>query len=215
MTEASGGWARGGIFRIGPDGELPAFSVTRLPPELAAQQARPPAPAPLPAEPGFGGGPGEPDFAAGSVTGYRWWATAGDGVLLGMHAPWTAGENTACCLAPGAGAIPGTWAGPGSGHSPAEVPAKGCGCGFYAFWTVRPPYAMGSLLPVLGVIEGYGRTRTGTRGFRCAKARILALCPSWDEPDAVRAVVMAYPGARVYRQPGAMLAEFPPDPGYS
>jgi hypothetical protein len=211
MGENSGGWMQG-LFRTGPGGELPAVAVTRLPPELEQQQRRaaPPKPEPaLPSEPGFGGAPGDPDFVAGSVTGYRWWATTGDGVLLGMHASWTDGENTARCLAVQQGASPQA-----GRHSDAEVPARGCGCGFYAWWTVQPRYATGSLLPVLGVIEGYGRTRTGSKGFRCAKARILALCPSWDEPEAAMAVIMAYPAARVYRQPGAMLAEFPPDPNY-
>lgn len=46
-----------------------------------------------------------------------------------------------------------------------------CSCGFYA-------YHDGSVYPtgqVTGVIEGYGKTTVGTKGFRCEKARIVAL----------------------------------------
>lgn len=199
----SDGWLQGGIFRAGPGGELPVVAVTRLPPGLKQQQRSRPRTDALRGEPGFG--EREPDFTAGSVTGYRWWALddrvprSEPALLLGMHAAWQPGENTATCLE-----IPAL-------HPAADVPARGCHCGFYAFWTVQPPYATGSLPQVLGVIEGYGRVRTGTKGFRCQTARILALHTLGDEAAAVT-LGRSYPAARVYRELPAMLAEFPPDP---
>jgi len=73
-----------------------------------------------------------------------------------------------------------------------------CGCGFWAYWDVGGLGANWSLsssgLPVVGIIEGYGRVLLGERGFRSQKARIAALAPafdiqaevsvSWREPDA-------------------------------
>lgn len=47
-----------------------------------------------------------------------------------------------------------------------------CQCGFWA-------YDEGSFTPhgkVIGVIEGYGKTTIGTKGFRAEKAKIVALC---------------------------------------
>jgi hypothetical protein len=209
MSENSGGgWLQPGMFRAGSGQDLPVVSVTRLPPELEQQQARRTVPA-LRGEPGYSEA-GEAALAAGSVRGYRWWGLTPGGTLLGMHAPWEPGENTARCLIRDfeSAAV----------HPDSGVPAKGCHCGFYAWWTVQPRYATGSLLPVLGVIEGYGRVRTGTKGFRCAKARILALAPLTAleygrvRPD-VEAMARRYLRSRVvYGDAEAMLAEFPPDP---
>lgn len=112
----------------------------------------------------------EPDFAAGTVTGARWWNLVlpgdyggyPDPVLSGVRGAWEPGVNTARC----GHLIPG-------GH---EVPREECGCGFWAYWEVQQhPNPHGFGIPVLGVIEGWGRTLIGDRGFRCASARITAL----------------------------------------
>jgi hypothetical protein len=50
-----------------------------------------------------------------------------------------------------------------------------CTCGFYAFLNGHNRYA--DTNPVVGIIEGYGETVIGTRGFRSKKAKILALAP--------------------------------------
>lgn len=47
-----------------------------------------------------------------------------------------------------------------------------CSCGFWAY----NDYAFAEHGTVTGIIEGYGKTSIGTRGFRCEKARIVALC---------------------------------------
>lgn len=52
---------------------------------------------------------------------------------------------------------------------------KDCGCGFWAYWKFDPHEFHLGEKPVVGIVEGYGRTIRGTRGFRCQKARIVAL----------------------------------------
>jgi hypothetical protein len=54
-----------------------------------------------------------------------------------------------------------------------ERPARvECTCGFYACFGKVPP---GSRFSVLSIIEGFGRTVIGERGFRAEKARIVCL----------------------------------------
>lgn len=126
---------------------------------------------------------GEENFAAGSVTGYRWWTlpapdlkksplAAGENwpvsPLSGQRAPWEPGVNEAVCLA-----------GPGAHEE--KLPAFGCGCGYWAYFK-QAKFGLGEccgVLPVSGVIEGWGRSRIGEYGFRCSSARILALAPGF------------------------------------
>jgi hypothetical protein len=143
------------------------------------------------------GGEGIPGFsgcdlplAAGSVTGVRLWhvdmpsaeavanGTPGpvDGLLTGVFGGvWRRGENVAVC-----------GGGPGAAPCPGDlVPAPECGCGFWAYWALRYAwrchyYWKGQ---VVGIIQGYGRTRIGTRGCRCSKARIVGLHVRPAEPD--------------------------------
>lgn len=160
-------------------------------------------------------------LAIGVVRGIRTWSTSAlvcsnrepDGVLRGMRNwHWRPGENVAQCLARV------DWTHLYSSQRGlldvdlAANPCRGievtCECGFYAYWADR--YVQ-SILSVAGVIEGYGRTVIGPRGFRCEKARILALAPRYDD---VR-LPMGLLGDR-YRVPtfetvDDMLAEFPPD----
>jgi len=202
----------------------------------------------------------EPDFVAGTVRGYRWWsfdapdlnrsaATADQhwagGLLTGQWGTWTAGVNAAVCRA----AV--------CSHAQDETPADGCSCGYWAYWQLQA-YGLkrAHQLPVCGVIEGWGKTQIGDHGFRCAKARIVALhLPlvieprrgrsaweragfrgtvwNWDvtaEPGPPDAVLEAdteawmavmgdrlaqlYPGVRIFETRDAMLAAYPPDPGY-
>jgi hypothetical protein len=122
--------------------------------------------------PGFGGL--RPEFAAGSVTGTRWWnlATTGNRVQLNgaayqpLRHGWRPGENTARCPFPVLHRDRGC-----------RVPCEcGCGCGFWAYWLLDATgYGLSFSRPVLGVVEGYGTTTIGERGFRCARARIAGL----------------------------------------
>ena len=191
--------------------------------------------------PGFTGY-GDTAFAAGSVTGIRWWT-----VDLEQEAPrlrgayrgfWVPGENTASCS-----------------HDPrpgCQVPCSGgcrrrCGCGFWARWLLQGRYDHSA--SVVGVVEGYGMTVIGDGGFRSAKARIrgihlprtgerrrpLRWTPPYAEPDvwtdlrtgALRAgpaelafsallelVIGEIYGVPVYPDLEALLASHPPTTDY-
>lgn len=124
----------------------------------------------------------EPDLVIGDVTGYRWWTLPSPDLgispafadehwpfapLHGMRAPWSPGINRAICLSEYAR----------HDLSTEPIPAENCGCGFWAYWS--PGYhdvgTSPQQLPVVGVISGTGRTLIGERGFRCAKAEIIAV----------------------------------------
>jgi hypothetical protein len=215
-----GGWLGPDFFRAGPGGELPVVAVTRLPPDLTGKlpplshssrglaQHLPPVPLPA-GEPGYGEAPVE--FSVVPVRGYRWWIAwpGSPGVLHGMHAAWKPGVNHAECLAR---PVPRERLVPGHGN----VPEIRCTCGFYAGWTPQPPFSMSPLaVPVLGMIEGWGPgTLTGTKGFRCATARILALCPPYHEKAVIEALACAYPDAAIFPDIETLCAEFGPDENY-
>jgi hypothetical protein len=65
-------------------------------------------------------------------------------------------------------------------HSPDEIPAKSCGCGFWAYWDSGLNVAQlcgrkpGTPF-VIGVVEGQGDTLIGPLGFRTAEAKLLGL----------------------------------------
>jgi hypothetical protein len=154
-------------------------------------------------------------FAVGSVTGLRQWTLtspdlAKDPHRADRHWPaallrgatgydWTSGTVEAACNN-------------GYQHpSPAEfvdgTEKSRCGCGYWAYWdsaglSANRFSATSNGLPVLGVIEGWGRVLIGEKGFRSQKARIIALAPAfsiqaevtpprnrglyWDELDSNR-----------------------------
>ena len=130
--------------------------------------------------PGFSGR--DLPLAAGSVTAVRLWhvdmasaeAVANgapgpvEGLLTGVFGGvWRPGENVAEC-------------GGGQECPPCPrdlVPGPECGCGFWAYWALRYAWRCDYYWrgEVVGIIQGYGRTRIGTRGCRCGKARIVGL----------------------------------------
>lgn len=117
-----------------------------------------------------GFGPAEHEFTPGTVRGLRWWSvtayrdTYG---LNGMWGLWTPGENVAVCRKQDYGGV-------GLHYEPA--PHEPCSCGFYAYWRPHPSPLQGSSpLIMSGVVEGYGRTLIGGKGFRAQKTRIVAL----------------------------------------
>jgi hypothetical protein len=171
--------------------------------------------------PGFGGR--DLPLAAGSVTGVRLWhvdmtsaeavvngTAAVEGLLTGIFGGvWRHGENVAVC-------------GGGPGSPPCHrdlVPARGCGCGFWAYWALRYAWRWDYYWrgEVVGVIQGYGRTTIGTRGCRCGKARILGLHVRPAGPDCqpqglchdVAEVLGSYYGVPCYRSLAQMLAAHP------
>jgi len=164
-------------------------------------------------------------LAAGSVTGVRLWhvdMTTAEAVVNGTSARveglltgvfggiWGSGENVAAC-------------GGGQGSRPCHrdlVPAPGCGCGFWAYWALRYAWRCDYYWrgEVIGVIQGYGRTRIGTRGCRCAKARIRGLHVRPADPECqppglghhdVAEVLGSYYGVPCYPSLAQMLAAHP------
>ena len=169
-----------------------------------------------------GGGPGMQgfdgirnfEFAAGKVTGYRWWRLIAPGFdqnpltadehwkrapLLGQqNMPWEPGENEARCLF-----VP-LHKPPVQSDPIGMLSYRPCGCGFWAYWEppAEPHFTIDSL-SILGVIDGYGRTLTGPKGFRCQKAKIVALflaspvelvIPASDEITASWVTAFTQPG---------------------
>jgi hypothetical protein len=173
--------------------------------------------------PGFSGR--DLPLAVGSVTGVRLWhvdmpsaeavvSGASDrveGLLTGVFGGvWRRGENEAVC-------------GGGQESPPCDlVPGPECGCGFWAYWALRYAwrchyYWRGE---VVGIIEGYGRTRIGTRGCRCGKARIVGLHvrPAEPDPDGeppalhrddLAEILGSYYGVPCYPSLAEMLAAHP------
>lgn len=90
-----------------------------------------------------------------------------------------------------------------------------CGCGYYAYFDngANPYHKTGQ---VHGLIEGYGVATVGTRGFRCEKAKLLALIVKPKRENALtEAVRRNYPEAHVFPSKRAALEQFPltqPDP---
>ena len=171
--------------------------------------------------PGFSGR--DLPLAVGSVTGVRLWhvdmpsaeavvnGTPGpvDGLLTGVFGGvWGRGENAAVCA---------------GGHEspPCDlVPGPECGCGFWAYWALRYAWRCDYYWrgEVVGIIQGYGRTRIGTRGCRCGKARILGLHVRPADPDGVppglryddvAEVLGSYYGVPCYPSLAEMLAAHP------
>ena len=173
--------------------------------------------------PGFSGR--DLPLAAGSVTAVRLWhvdmasaeavmngAPGREGLLTGVFGGvWRRGENVAVCGGGGEGSPP----------CPRDlVPAPECGCGFWAYWALRYAWRCDYYWrgEVIGVIQGYGRTRIGTRGCRCGKARIVALhvrpADPGRQPQGLRnhdlaEVLGSYYGVPCYPSLAEMLAAHP------
>lgn len=169
-------------------------------------------------------------LAAGSLTGLRLWrvdlssleAVSKGTPLAGVAGPltgvfgaaWGRGENVAVC---------GGGLQPAAGH-PAPVPAHRCGCGFWAYWTRRDAQRSDYWrADVIGIMQGYGRTRIGTRGCRCSKARILAVhvpqvageIRAWGlQPQRVAEILGDYYGVPWFQSLEEMLAAHPPTADY-
>lgn len=85
-----------------------------------------------------------------------------------------------------------------------------CKHGFYAYYDGSNDYRDDSR--VSAVIEGYGETVIGSRGFRCMKARIVALqIPETVKPHIARMVARNYPDVPILETFDQMVSEFPPD----
>lgn len=106
---------------------------------------------------------------------------------------------------------------------PVPGPNGQCGCGFWAYWTPQHANSVFSpSRPVMGLVEGYGKTRIGDRGFRAEKARIIAVCVmfDWEGDDGqLRSLTEMriehrYPSVKVYDTLDCMIALHPPTTDY-
>lgn len=169
---------------------------------------------------------------------------------------WKVGENVATC-ATGAGPVrtyecltgaeghpnhagvtsisgraslgPGCW----RDHDPDGID-PGHACGFYAYQRDLDsnPYLKFAGLCVEGLILGYGRTVIGTKGFRCSKAKILALVlPGYMGNPAIAAmrakqdaeihaalytgIARTYPGIPTFPSRQALLDAIPIEPEHA
>lgn len=83
-----------------------------------------------------------------------------------------------------------------------------CECGFWAY----DEHSFQSHGDVSGVIEGYGKTTIGTRGFRCEKARVIALCREWGDANKLLSLSawlrlqQLYPDAKFYEDADEMVS---------
>ncbi len=165
-------------------------------------------------------------FAAGVVRGVRSFMVDSLGRLTGVSFPevWRPGENEARCLKridddllPQLNSLM-NWA----GGSRVIVPSpslitrsdthamRDCKHGFYAYYDGSDDYHRDGY--VSAVVEGYGETVIGTRGFRSMRARIVALhIPETVKPNLARLVSRNYPDVAVLETFDQMVAEFPPD----
>lgn len=83
-----------------------------------------------------------------------------------------------------------------------------CDCGFWAY----DEHTFKSHGDVSGVIEGYGRTTIGTRGFRCEKAKIVALCREHNDEllslSSWLRLQQLYPDAAFFEDRDEMVTRF-------
>lgn len=125
------------------------------------------------------------DFALGTVRGVRVFGITKEGMLTGLvkRQPWTPYTNTARCFSgtldtshiTSVARLKDFLKTPGP-HTPGHM--MHCDCGFYGvysdtdnyYWNVKDRSDR-----VCGVIEGFGLTVQGPRGFKAEKARIVGL----------------------------------------
>jgi hypothetical protein len=140
----------------------------------------------------------------GEIRALRTFRIGPDGLLYPLFSasPWYDGTNVARCR------VHNRPAPDGRQHTPAE---DDCTCGFYAYADERSADDYPHAKHVLAVVSCWGRVIAGTRGIRAQYARVDALWLDDVVPaDLAMQVELRYPGARVYRDRAAMLAEHPP-----
>jgi hypothetical protein len=165
------------------------------------------------------------EFAAGAIKGLRSWKADDQGRLRGVTHPaiWLPGENIADCKQNGGHYEPcpaverdvwmysfgSTCDDPtctSNGHFVAATETHSfdasCECGFWAY----DEYGFKPHGDVVGIIEGYGKTTIGTKGFRCEKARIVALSREWGPASGHMTLSLwlrlrqLYPDAKFYEK---------------
>lgn len=106
------------------------------------------------------------ELMLGATRGIRQFTITYDGFLTGVihHTPYRPGESVAAC-----------WRNAVFHEEIYKKPhtMATCACGFYAYYSEEN--RMYADFGVTGIIEGYGKTVVGTKGFRSEKARVVAL----------------------------------------
>lgn len=155
-----------------------------------------PSPAPRGSGAGMTGfaeaGASEFAFAAGSVLGLRQWTLTSPDFRGDPHNAASNWPVVALRGATGYSWPPGVLEAQCNNGYPHPPPTdvdpntgSRCGCGCWAYWDMEAlavshsVTTSGNSLPVLGVIEGYGRVLLGSSGFRSQKAKIVALAPAF------------------------------------
>lgn len=168
-------------------------------------------------------------FAPGTVRGTRAFRVTNSGQLTGVFYDhtWTVGVNKAACrYGENAGVAwvglamrKATQMGRPIPYFVADVREKlaekrephgldTCQHGFYGYYDGSNDYYKAGM--VMGVIEGWGETVIGTRGFRCMRARIVGLhVPA----DVVAPVGAVYAGVPFFESFEGLVAAYPPDNG--
>lgn len=174
--------------------------------------------------------PSRPEFAAatelpwdkqiGAVYGYRRFKVDNYSRIR-PWAPidyiWTPGENVARCQAPrydlSLRLMSSTYRlGSETNENRHRAPAPGCNCGFYArsvFDQAVIDDVWDEPNAVLGVIEGYGRTEIGTKGFRSEKAVIRELWIPGRKAAMGERLVALYPDVEVHTTKAALFNKHP------
>lgn len=151
------------------------------------------------------------ELAPGVVRGSRSFRVAGAGQLTGVSFQyvWRSGENDAKCLALAFSLT--RYSGKDDvldGHGEHDMTT--CKHGFYGYYDGSDDFHHIGM--VSGVIEGYGETVIGSRGFRCMKARIVALHVPPEVPAGETQLIRErYSDAVFFDSFGAMINAFPPD----
>jgi hypothetical protein len=94
-------------------------------------------------------------------------------------------------------------------HDPDDVPHEKCSCGIYARHFPRDPLLLYTAYAT-GVIEAWGKTEIGTRGFRAQMARIVALHVPPTFSDNVGDNLSGLYKVPLFRDKWTMLDAFPP-----
>jgi hypothetical protein len=156
-------------------------------------------------------------FIVGVFRGVRSFRIDEGGALTGVvfRTPWSNGVNEAQCMRPTYPVM--TYMATRSWDPPPELPADHgmdvCRHGYYAYGEESNDYYQPGL--VSGVIYGWGQeVMIGSRGFRCMRARIAALCVSevkLTERARVELMQERYYNVPFFDTFRDMVAEFPPD----
>lgn len=160
------------------------------------------------------------------IRGFRWWRFHPRGSL---HSPyrvgytWLRGPNEACCFDHRRFT---RWRPRNLDHD-RGVPEAACACGFYGVSAIEEldiglarlngvhvsHSASSAMRLVLGIVAGHGRVLIGTHGWRAERAAVNALFvpPDANFGTALEKVGDNY-GVPLYRDLGAMISEWGPDP---